>query len=118
MLSAVKQTQIVYPQASALPATISATTKPTPTTPTTFAALTAAAAALHMHLLRDGEVVLYRRQRSRVWQCRYKLSTGAWQRQSTRKTALEQAVRVACDLYDEARFRQRLGLAAVAAKTL
>ena len=70
-----------------------------------------------MHLLRDGEVVLYRRQRSRVWQCRYKLSTGAWQRQSTRKTALEQAVRVACDLYDEARFRQRLGLAAVAAKT-
>ena len=114
MLGAVKQTQIVYPQASALPATISAIKKPTPTT---FAALTAEAAALHMHLLRDGEVVLYRRQRSRVWQCRYKLSTGAWQRQSTRKTALEQAVRVACDLYDEARFRQRLGLAAVAAKT-
>ena len=117
MLGAVKQTQIVYPQASALPVTISAIKKPTPTTPTTFAALTAEAAALHMHLLRDGEVVLYRRQRSRVWQCRYKLSTGAWQRQSTRKTALEQAVRVACDLYDEARFRQRLGLAAVAAKT-
>ena len=70
-----------------------------------------------MHLLRDGEVVLYRRKRSRVWQCRYKLSTGEWQRQSTHKTALEHAVRVACDMYDEARFRQRLGLAAVAAKT-
>ncbi len=57
-----------------------------------------------MHLLRDGEVVLYRRQRSRVWQCRYKLTNGAWQRQSTHKTALEHAVRVACDMYDEARF--------------
>ena len=80
MLGAVKQTQIVYPQASALPVTISAIKKTTPTTPTTFAALTAAAAALHMHLLRDGEVVLYRRQRSRVWQCKYKLFTGKWVR--------------------------------------
>ena len=90
-----KQTQIVYPQASALPVTISAIKKPTPTTPTTFAALTAAAAALHMHLLRDGEVVLYRRERSRVWQCKYKLFTGKWVRISTRKTVLEHAVRVA-----------------------
>ena len=113
MLGAVKQTQIVYPQASALPVTISAIKKPTPTTPTTFAALTAAAAALHMHLLRDGEVVLYRRQRSRVWQCKYKLFTGKWVRISTRKTVLEHAVRVATELYDEARYRERMGLAPV-----
>ena len=34
---------------------------------------TAAAAEPHIHHLRDGEVVLYRRPRSRIWQCRYKL---------------------------------------------
>jgi len=108
-----KQTQIVYPTASATPATV---TKLKPA-PTSLAALTAAAAEPHIHLLRDGEVVLYRRKRSRVWQCRYKLNTGEWQRQSTHKTGLEHAVGVACEAYDEARFRQRLGLAAVAAKT-
>jgi hypothetical protein len=32
-------------------------------------------------------------------------------RQSTRKAALEHAVAVACDIYDQARYRQRLGLA-------
>lgn len=64
-------------------------------------------------MLRDGEVVLYKRQRSRVWQCRYKLVTGAWVRVSTRKTLLEQAARVATDLYDEVRYRERLGLAPV-----
>lgn len=64
-------------------------------------------------LLRDGELVLFKRARSRVWQCRYKLFTGAWVRISTRKTVLEHAQRVAADLYDEARYRERLGLAPV-----
>ena len=63
--------------------------------------------------LRDGEVALYKRKRSRVWQCRYKLFTGEWVRVSTRKTAYEHAARVATDLYDEARYRERLGLAPV-----
>ena len=61
--------------------------------------------------LRDGEVVVFRRPHSPLWQCRFKLQTGGWARQSTRQAALENAVRAACDLYDEARFRQKLGLA-------
>jgi len=61
--------------------------------------------------LRDGEVVVYRRSASPLYQCRYKLADGKWQRQSTRKASVENAVSVACLLYDEARFRQKLGLA-------
>jgi len=61
--------------------------------------------------LRDGELVVYRRTRSLLYQCRYKLADGSWVRQSTRKAALEHAVAVACDIYDQARYRQRLGLA-------
>jgi integrase len=73
-------------------------------------AMLATANAQHIHL-RDGEVVLYRRSRSLLYQCRYKLADGTWYRQSTRKASIEHAVAVACDLYDEARYRQRLGLA-------
>ena len=61
--------------------------------------------------LRDGELVVYRRTRSLLYQCRYKLADGSWVRQSTRKAALEHAVAVACDIYDQSRYRQRLGLA-------
>ncbi len=61
--------------------------------------------------LRDGEVVLYRRSRSLLYQCRYKLADGTWHRLTTGKASVEHAVAVACDLYDEARYRQRLGLA-------
>jgi integrase len=61
--------------------------------------------------MRDGEVVVYRRSRSLLYQCRYKLTDGTWYRQSTRKASVEHAVAVACNLYDEARYRQRLGLA-------
>ena len=61
-------------------------------------------------LLRDGEVVLYRRTRSLLYQCRFKLADGKWHRFSTRRASLESAITAACDLYDEARYRQRLGL--------
>ena len=61
--------------------------------------------------LRDGEVVVYRRSASPLYQCRYKLADGQWHRQSTRKAGVEKAVRVAYLLYVEARFRQKLGLA-------
>lgn len=74
--------------------------------------LTAVAAPIHYY--RDGEVVLYRRPRSRIWQCRYRLLGGAWQRVSTRQRNLVDAARRACELYDEARFRERNGLAPVA----
>jgi integrase len=61
--------------------------------------------------LRDGEVVLYRRTRSLLYQCRFKLADGKWHRFSTRKASLENAIAAACDMYDEARYRQKLGLA-------
>ncbi len=61
--------------------------------------------------LRDGEVVLFKRTGSPLWQCRYKLADGGWQRVSTKKASIEAAVCVATDLYDQARYRQRLGLA-------
>jgi integrase len=61
--------------------------------------------------LRDGEVVLYRRRHSLQYQCRYKLADGTWCRRSTAKASLVLAALAACELYDEARFRQRLGLA-------
>ena len=61
--------------------------------------------------LRDGEVVVYRRSRSLLYQCRYKLADGTWHRQTTGKASVEHAIAAACDIYDEARYRQRLGLA-------
>jgi integrase len=64
--------------------------------------------------LRDGEVVLYRRSASPLYQCRFKLADGSWYRVSTRKASIESAVSVACEMYDEIRFRQRLGLAHIA----
>lgn len=61
--------------------------------------------------LRDGEVVLFKRIGSPLWQCRYKLANGSWQRVSTKKASIEAAVSIATDLYDQARYKQRLGLA-------
>ncbi|MDI9234370.1 hypothetical protein QLQ16_11040, partial [Limnohabitans sp. HM2-2] len=61
--------------------------------------------------LRDGDLVLYRRSRSLLYQCRYRLADGTWHRQTTGKASLEHAIAAACDLYDESRFRQKLGLA-------
>ncbi len=78
-------------------------------TPPNFHALPAAQP--QVLYLRDGEVVLYRRTRSLLYQCRYKLADGTWYRQSTRKASVEHAIVAACELYDEARFRQRLHVA-------
>jgi integrase len=61
--------------------------------------------------LRDGEVVIYRRTRSLLYQCRYKLADGTWYRQTTGEASLEHAIARDRDIYDEARYRQRLGLA-------
>ena len=61
--------------------------------------------------LRDGEVVLYRRKGFRKWHCRYKLRELGWIRRSTGTENQYDAAQIACDWYDEARFRQRMGLA-------
>ena len=60
--------------------------------------------------LRDGDVVVFRRHDSPLWQFRYRIRNGDWHRQSTKKASLELAVEVACEAYDLARFRLRLGL--------
>ena len=87
-------------------------TAPTPT-PTQRLRLLAALTPAQSNIiyLRDGEVVVYRRTRSLLYQCRYKLTDGSWVRQTTGKASVEHAVARACDIYDEARYRQRLGLA-------
>jgi integrase len=63
--------------------------------------------------IRDGEVVLYRRGVSPKWQVRYKLPDNKWHRASTKRTQLDEARRVAGELYDKARFRHSEGLNAV-----
>ncbi len=101
-----KQTQLSYPslalaQQNSPPSAASFET--------TYNGLSAAAARIHT--LRDGELVLYKRSQSRVWLCRYKLYDNQWHRQTIGRTVLADAVRVAGELYDEARFRERMGLA-------
>ena len=54
--------------------------------------------------VRDGEVVLYRRENSKRWQTRFKLDDSKWRRQSTKQINLTYALRVACEAYDKARF--------------
>lgn len=110
-MQAVKQTQLTYPCATGLHTATeieSAQYKKV-----VLADYFQQPANESLYYLRDGEVVLFKRARSRVWQCRYKLFNGTWMRLSTRKTALEYAKKVACNLYDESRYREQLGLAPV-----
>jgi hypothetical protein len=69
--------------------------------------------SLAEHKLRDGELTLFRRPGSRVWQYRFKQIDGKWHRASTKKTMLDLAMAVACTQYDEGRYRERLGLSPV-----
>ena len=104
-----KQTQVCYP----VPARLRGDSQKQQNTPTTAITQLTAAHPTLFHM-RDGEVVLYRRTNSPTWQTRYKLKDGSWCRASTRKMSVEHAVQVACTMYDEARFRQSLGLAQTA----
>ena len=61
--------------------------------------------------LRDGDLVVFRRPDSPLWQFRYRVKSGQWHRQSTKRASLEQAIELACESFDLARYRQRLGLA-------
>jgi hypothetical protein len=60
---------------------------------------------------RDGDVVLYRRPDSQIWQFRYKMSDGTWQRQTTGDRNRVNAALTSGHRYDKARFRHRHGLA-------
>ena len=79
-------------------------------TPATLAQLTITARQETTHHLRDGEVVLYLRPGSRVWQVRYKLFDRKWHCVTTRQRRLDWAKRVAGEMYDRARFREQEGL--------
>ncbi len=78
--------------------------------PPTLATLTLTSRRATTHHLRDGEVVLYRRPDSGVWQVRYKLLDRRWRCITTRQRQLELARRVAGEIYDRARFRELEGL--------
>ena len=46
------------------------------------------------HIVTENELVVYRRERSSIWQCRYKVD-GVWQRASTKERVLRDAKEVA-----------------------
>ncbi len=95
-----------------LPSSIKVTFSGAPTkTPAAESINELTAGTDQIHRLRDGELILFRRSDSRIWQYKFKRESGSWYRASTRKSVLEQAKRVAMDLHDEARYRERLGLA-------
>ena len=58
------------------------------------------------HTLMGNMLVVYKRERSEVWQCRFKVG-GAWQRASTRQGELKDAIAAAKDLLYAAVARKR-----------
>ena len=55
--------------------------------------------ANEIHHYRDGNVVLYKRERSNKYQARVKLPNGKWKRISTKKVDVKLAMEIACDQY-------------------
>jgi hypothetical protein len=47
------------------------------------------------HTLMAGTLLVYQRERSAIWQCRFKVD-GQWQRASTKERDLKRAKEVAC----------------------
>jgi hypothetical protein len=102
VIEPVKQTQITWPSVREL----------TAQAPESRTALRLATAPIHHY--RDGDVVVYRRPGSAVWQCRCKLAGGRWLRLSTRQRNLQDVAHRACEPYDEMGFRvNRLGAAQI-----
>lgn len=64
------------------------------------------------HVLLDRELVLYRREHSSIWQCRYKID-GVWQRGTTKQTDIREAKRTAREMLMEAEIRRRANLPVV-----
>ena len=56
---------------------------------------------------REGNVILYRRERSKYFQARIKLQNNKWKRISTGETKKEEASAVACEIYDEIKFKEK-----------
>ncbi len=64
------------------------------------------------HTLLERKLVLYRRENSGTWQCRYKVD-GKWQRTTTKETELKKAQDVAQELLIAAEIRKRDNLPVV-----
>jgi integrase len=67
------------------------------------------------HIITEGELVLYRRERSSIWQCRYRVA-GVWQRASTKERKLKDAKEVAKELRLTAEIRKRDNLPVITRK--
>jgi integrase len=67
------------------------------------------------HIISEGELVLYRRERSSIWQCRFKVA-GVWQRASTKERKLKDAKEVAKELRLTAEIRKRDNLPVITRK--
>jgi integrase len=67
------------------------------------------------HIISERELILYRRERSSVWQCRYKVG-GVWQRASTKERKLNEAKEVAKELKITAEVRKRANLPVITRK--
>ncbi len=58
------------------------------------------------HTLLNRKLVLYKRENSEAWQCRYKVD-GKWQRTTTKETEFSKAEKVAQELLIAAEIRKR-----------
>ena len=58
------------------------------------------------HTLIERELIVYRRERSGIWQCRYKVD-GIWQRASTKERDLKRAKARAHELRIDSEIRRR-----------
>jgi integrase len=67
------------------------------------------------HIISEGELVLYKRERSSIWQCRYKVG-GVWQRASTKERKLKDAKEIAKELRLTAEIRKRDNLPVITRK--
>ena len=63
------------------------------------------------HQIIANTLIVYRRERSSAWQCRFKVD-GIWQRASTKQGELECAKKKALELLYEAEARSRAGIPA------
>ena len=67
------------------------------------------------HTLIERELIVYRRERSNIWQCRFKVD-GIWQRASTKHSDLKKAKVQAHELRIEAEIRRRSNLPVITRK--
>ena len=67
------------------------------------------------HTLIERSLIVYRRERSSIWQCRFKVD-GVWQRASTKESDLKKAKARANELLMEAVIRKRSNLPVITRK--